>query len=62
MLPEFRGELIVQMHHIKNVTVIMRMYCVSFRLPGGGGKEEEREEGEGEGEGGSNGGKKVKKE
>ena len=20
------------MHHIKNVTVIMRMYCVSFRL------------------------------
>lgn len=31
-LPGFKEEEIVEMGHIKNVTVIMRMYCVSFRL------------------------------
>ena len=33
VFPSFKGELITQLHHIKNVTVIMRMYCISFRLP-----------------------------
>jgi hypothetical protein len=33
VLPMFKPELITRMHHIKNVTVIMRMYCVSFILP-----------------------------
>ena len=33
VLPMFKSELITRMHHIKNVTVIMRMYCVSFILP-----------------------------
>ena len=32
VLPGFKKEDIVDLHHIKNVTVIMRMYCVSFRL------------------------------
>jgi len=32
VLPYFRAEQIEHMHHIKNVTVIMRMYCISFRL------------------------------
>lgn len=32
VLPGFRKEDIVDLHHIKNVTVIMRMYCLSFRL------------------------------
>jgi hypothetical protein len=31
-LPGFRKEDIVEMNHIKNVTIIMRMYCVTFRL------------------------------
>ena len=33
VLPAFRPELIQHLHHIKNVTVIMRMYCLTFRLP-----------------------------
>lgn len=32
VLPTFENEDIQQMHHIKNVTVIMRMYCLSIRL------------------------------
>jgi phenylpyruvate tautomerase PptA (4-oxalocrotonate tautomerase family) len=32
MLPGFKKEEIVILHHIKNVTVIMRMYCLSFKL------------------------------
>lgn len=32
VLPGFKKEDIVSLHHIKNVTVIMRMYCLSFRL------------------------------
>lgn len=32
VLPNFTKEQIVHFEHIKNVTVIMRMYCVSFRL------------------------------
>lgn len=32
VLPGFEEGDIEIMHHIKNVTVIMRMYCVSFRL------------------------------
>lgn len=34
VLPNFKAEHIEHMHHIKNVTVIMRMYCLTFRLPG----------------------------
>lgn len=34
VLPGFSKEDIVDLHHIKNVTVIMRMYCLSFRLRG----------------------------
>lgn len=33
VLPNFKSDYIEHMHHIKNVTVIMRMYCVTFRLP-----------------------------
>lgn len=43
VLPRFRPELIQHMHHIKNVTVIMRMYCVTFRLPSS--QEEKKEMG-----------------
>jgi len=32
VLPYFKAQQIEHMHHIKNVTVIMRMYCISFRL------------------------------
>ncbi len=32
VLPSFESKDIEHMHHIKNVTVIMRMYCVSIRL------------------------------
>jgi hypothetical protein len=32
VLPSFEPEDIIHMHHIKNVTVIMRMYCISIRL------------------------------
>jgi hypothetical protein len=32
VLPYFKAGQIEHMHHIKNVTVIMRMYCISFRL------------------------------
>ena len=32
VLPGFKKEDIVCLHHIKNVTIIMRMYCLSFRL------------------------------
>lgn len=32
VLPGFKQEHIVSLHHIKNVTIIMRMYCLSFRL------------------------------
>lgn len=32
VLPGFKQEDIEIMHHIKNVTIFMRMYCVSFRL------------------------------
>jgi hypothetical protein len=31
-LPGFKKEDILEMNHIKNVTIIMRMYCVTFRL------------------------------
>lgn len=44
VLPSFEPEDIIHMHHIKNVTVIMRMYCISIRLRVGA------VEGEGEGE------------
>ena len=66
VFPTFEPELITQMHHIKNVTVIMRMYCVSFRLPlseeeAEAGKEEEVGE-KVEGQEGLGGNKKQKKE
>ena len=32
VLGGFGKEEIVGLHHIKNVTVIMRMYCLTFRL------------------------------
>ena len=32
VLPNMQEEDIEAMHHIKNVTVIMRMYCISLRL------------------------------
>jgi hypothetical protein len=32
VLPDFEANDIEFMHHIKNVTVIMRMYCISIRL------------------------------
>jgi len=32
ILPHFSKDQIFSFHLIKNVTVIMRMYCVSFRL------------------------------
>ncbi len=31
-LPGFNKDEIIEMSHIKNVTIIMRMYCVTFRL------------------------------
>jgi hypothetical protein len=34
VLPNFHEDDILTMHHIKNVTVIMRMYCISLRLRG----------------------------
>ena len=42
VLPMFKPELISRMHHIKNVTVIMRMYCLSFVLPLSEEKAEEK--------------------
>lgn len=33
VFPSFEASLISHLHHIKNVTVIMRMYCLSFSLP-----------------------------
>lgn len=32
VLPGFKAEDILHMNHIKNVTIIMRMYCVTFQL------------------------------
>lgn len=32
VLPHFTKDQILHFEHIKNVTIIMRMYCISFRL------------------------------
>lgn len=32
VLPGFKKEDVLKAHHIKNVTIIMRMYCLTFKL------------------------------